>query len=478
MNNIITEINDNPNTVSIREIDLYNFPPLEDVVPSFYDGGDSAKTVITKYTNDNVTTCYGIINMFLFDNTLQIVVIDAEGAKISQVRNSWKDNINNSYPIIRYESSNSDPSNLLKQQFSVYKGIIFFFNFWFNGQNQSFILNPAIKQYVFITNMVANNSTEDNIRYYTGVDAIQDDSTVVYFIGNSPTVQDRIIGDQISINKMLILYLILFYSSNNYPISVSYDYLSFIDALSEIYAIVMYNVCVKFSFFSDPVLLHNFEIISEDIFLDGRLNLPSYMDLVFDHSLEKERIELNMTYIDIFNLTRNQNMDIYRNNVHVILKSFYLYMFGSNGLKTTVKGTTFNIKSILKQLQGENAVYDDMSINANGFTYLANMLFMLNSFVNYNFILQKFFQIDVNNNTYLPFIATKFNIIGIYKMWFEALKNNINNTFIISTSNDSDILENVDILMSQIGNAIFYNAPNVLQIDIENDGFYVIDIRL
>lgn len=425
--------------------------------------GNSTMNVIPTQDSTNINIYYAVMNITYFDSSqVQLSVIDANGNSYSHALENWPVKINTAggYLVAQCDS-NGGNSDLAKQKINAYGSAIYFLIYLHSLFGSTKLTsNSTIKNIVFITNVNIN-----------GVRMSYDSDNLVYFVGHSSSYPPpRLFTNSISICKMLAMHQLFVNTSTTYPASVSMDYLAFMAGASDIYATLM----------SNKILIHQgvqsnfvFDNLGSDVVLPNYISYPDLYATTYDDSIKDATIEINSLGIDIFNLNQNQNDSIYRANVNTILKSYYLFIVGSNGPRTNNLGQMFNMVSAMEQLAGILPPYDETALTLFTELNIANMLFTTPLYVDYNQTL-----IAILGSLPLPsFTAVKFTPTQSLVNYNDAMIANFVETFTnINTSPPFDPVIIKTILLA-IQNACNFNYTNaIVVIDVDDDFTFVLPV--
>lgn len=428
---------------------------------SYY--GSSSMDVIPTQDSSFSNMYYAVMNIIYSDSSqVQLSVIDANGNSYSTVLENWQIKINTDggYLVAQCDS-NGGNSDLAKQQINAYGTAIYFLIYLHNTfGNTKLTSNSTIKNIIFITNVNFN-----------GIRMSYDSDNLVYFIGHSPSYPSpRLFTNSILICKMLAMHQLFANTSDTYPISVSMDYLAFMDGASDIYATLISNdILITQGVQSNFV----FDNLGSDVILPYYINYPDLYATTYDNSLKDTTIELNSSGVDILNINQNQNDLIYRGNVNTILKSYYLYIAGSNGSKTNNNGQTFNMVSSMEQLGILPLPYDEVILTIFSGLFIANMLFTTPLYTDYNQTLITMFKLTEPLPT---FVAAEFALTQSFGEYYDALIANFVETF---TNMNAPPLDPtiINTILLNIRNACNFNNTNVVVvIDADDDLTYVLPV--
>jgi hypothetical protein len=361
---------------------------------------------------------YAIINITYFDaSQVQLMVVDAHGDSYATAFENWQTKINtplpNGYLVVQCNSTGGN-SDLVKQQISGYGEAIYFMIYLQKlFGNKKLTENSTIKNIVFITNVNFN-----------GVRMSYDSNNLVYFVGHSSSYPlPRLFSDSFSICKMMALHQMFANTSNIYPTNVSLDYLAFVEASTSVYATLITNLMLIAESAQSNFIFTN---LASEVFNPYYINYPDVYPDTYNDFIKDASIVIDSSNADIFNLNQNQNDSIFKTNVNSILKSFYLFVIGSDGPKIDDRNQPFNIVSALEQF-GISPIDSTIYALFVGL-FIANMLFTTPLYnTNYNRTIAAI--LKISENALAPFTAVHYDLFQSLNIYYDTFVANFAMTF-------------------------------------------------
>jgi len=438
--------------VSINEINYKTMTLPTNPIPTRYH-----KSTFKTYCTEDLLYDYGIVNVKYQDNTiLQIAIADGQNNNVNDLHDNWESWINTpNLPIVaRDKTSISGQFPQIDMSFNAYSAAIYYL---FLIKTMQFIkFTEQTNRIVMITNVDSDTINFD-----------LDLNNAVFYIGRHTILSiDSYLSNLLSIGKMLSLYQMITNIDNPAISLISFDFLVYLTAMSDIVGIVFQNY----------VLIHYESVQSNYIWNDlGSETFDPYYISFADLATANTPFALsyNVTpwtntnfvpsilnsIVDVFSLCPSQYKLDVEVNKGVMLQFFNIYIHGTNGNYLSKQGNVYNL---LFLGQSANIIPSDtqyfteqMIINFVKFHQysFANATFTGNMpIANVHIIVTKYdsnqTMIDSINtliNNILAYVSNVINFYNLYKKYLEQL--------------------------TQICNLVKIE-PIVVNIDIKHDGNY------